>query len=113
MKTLTTLCATAALIALPTAAFASSTQTSANISACTAKISQQLQGDSNVDFRKVKGNSRLQTLTFRVEAEGAKDKVTCKVRRDASVEVVWGKTVKPAAKVLTVQAEETEAPAGE
>ena len=111
MKTLTTLAATAALIALPTAAFASSTQTSANISTCSAKIAQELGTDTNVDFRKVKGNSRLQTLTFRVEADGQKDKVTCKVRRDASVEVVYGKTVKPAAKVLTVQAEDK--PAGE
>ncbi|MGB6229235.1 MAG: hypothetical protein WBF53_03810 [Litorimonas sp.] len=105
MKTLTTLAATAALIALPTAAFASSTKTAENINACSTEIQQQLATKADLDFKKVKGNSRLQTLTFDIEADGEKDKVTCKVRRDASVEVVWGDDVKPAT-TLSVEAKD-------
>ncbi|WP_298914143.1 hypothetical protein [uncultured Algimonas sp.] len=104
MKTLTLLAA-AALIVLPGAALAS-TSTADNISACKAEIESQLDAtQTDLDFKTVKGNSRVQTLSFRIEADGEKDKVTCKVRRDDTVEVVWGKTVKPAEKVLSVEAD--------
>ena len=106
MKTLSTLIATTALLALPQMAFAS-TKTAENIQTCTSEIQTQFGGDAanaELDFKRVKGNSRLQTLTFDIRAEGEKDKVTCKVRRDDTVEVVWGKKVQPK-KVLSVQAE--------
>lgn len=97
MKIATALIGTAALIVLPHAAFAS-TSTSQNISTCSDEIRSQLgatAGEADLDFKTVKGNSRVQTLSFRIDADGERDKVTCKVRRDNSVEVIWGKTVKP------------------
>jgi hypothetical protein len=100
--------AAAAILVLPSAAFAS-TSTSANISACKAEIEAKMAEtaqDMEIDFRTVKGNSRVQTLAFRINADGEKDKVTCKVRRDDTVEVLWGKKVKPEV-AQSVQAEET------
>ncbi|MEL6688146.1 MAG: hypothetical protein AAFP97_11060 [Pseudomonadota bacterium] len=97
MKTTTLIASAAALLVLPSAAFAS-TSTAKNISVCKAEIESQLAttaDDMDLDFKTVKGNSRVQTLSFRIDADGEKDKVTCKVRRDDTVEVVWGKTVKP------------------
>ncbi|MGB3455210.1 MAG: hypothetical protein WBG08_06045 [Litorimonas sp.] len=106
MKTASALTAAAALLVLPTAAFAS-TDTAENISVCKAEIESKLAAsDMDLDFRKVKGNSRVQTLSFRIDADGEKDKVTCKVRRDDTVEVIWGKTVKPVMS-KSVQAEAT------
>ena len=107
MKIASTLIATAALIALPTAAFAK-TNTAENISTCKAEIATKMAAtatDTDLDFKSVKGNSRKQTLKFRIKADGESDKVTCKVSRDNSVEVVWGKTVKPVIS-KAVQAEE-------
>lgn len=95
MKTASVLFAAAALIVLPTAAMAS-TSTAANIATCKAEIESKLAAtDTDLDFKTVKGNSRVQTLKFDIDADGQSDKVTCKVRRDNSVEVIWGKTVKP------------------
>ena len=107
MKPTTLIATAAALIVLPSAAFAS-TNTAENISICKAEIETELANtvtDADLDFKTVKGNSRVQTLAFRIDADGEKDKVTCKVRRDDTVEVVWGKTVKPEVS-KTVQAEE-------
>lgn len=97
MKTASALIATAAFIALPQVAFAS-TETAEQISVCTAKIETHMAttaSETALDFKKVKGNSRLQTLTFRIDADGNSDTVKCKVRRDDTVEIVWGKKVKP------------------
>ena len=113
MKNASILAAAAAILVLPSAAFAS-TNTAANISACKAEIETKMAAtasDMDLDFRTVKGNSRVQTLAFRINADGKKDKVTCKVRRDDSVEVIWGKSVKPKF-TKAVQAEEA-ATAGE
>jgi hypothetical protein len=103
----------ATLFILPSAAFAS-TSTAENISACKAEIESQMAStatDTSLDFKTVKGNSRVQTLSFRINADGEKDRVTCKVRRDDTVEVIWGKTVKP---VISKSVEaETSATAGE
>lgn len=106
MKTVSTLIAASALLALPQIASAS-TKTAANIDTCTTEIRSQIGGEASatdLDFKRVKGNSRLQTLTFNIEADGEKDRVSCKVRRDNSVEIVWGKKVQPK-KVLSVKAE--------
>lgn len=96
MKLSTAILATTVLIVLPQTAFAGSANTSEKISACTDEIQTQLgASDAQLEFKTVKGNSRVKTLSFRIEAGGERDKVTCKVRRDDTVEVVWGKTVKP------------------
>lgn len=97
MKIASALIATAALLALPQVAFASA-KTAEQISTCTAKIEAQMAttaSETALDFKTVKGNSRVQTLTFRIDADGDSDTVKCKVRRDDTVEVVWGKKVKP------------------
>lgn len=97
MKNASAFIATAALVVVPSFAFAS-TNTSANISTCKAEIETRMAdtaSETDLDFRKVKGNSRVQTLSFRIEANGEKDNVKCKVRRDNTVEVIWGKTVQP------------------
>ncbi|MEM7730457.1 MAG: hypothetical protein AAF311_14515 [Pseudomonadota bacterium] len=96
MKTASVLAA-AALLALPQVAFASA-KTSEAISTCKSEIQTLMAAtasETDLDFRTVKGNSRVQTLSFRIDADGEKDKVTCKVRRDDTVEVIWGDTVKP------------------
>jgi len=98
MKIASALITTAALLALPQLALAS-TKTSENISTCKAEIQTRLADTATVtdiDFKKVKGNSRLQTLSFRIKADGETDIVKCKVRRDEAVEIKWGKSVKPA-----------------
>ena len=108
MKTLSTLIAASALIAVPQFASAS-TKTAENIDSCKTEINAQIDttaSDTDLDFKRVKGNSRLQTLTFDIKADGERDRVTCKVRRDNSVEIVWGKKVQPK-KVLSVEAEGT------
>lgn len=113
MKNATLIATAAALLVLPSAAMAS-TSTAEHISVCKAEIESKLASsvsETDLEFRNVKGNSRVQTLAFRIEADGEKDKVTCKVRRDDTVEVVWGKTVKPEV-TKTVEVEET-ATAGE
>lgn len=97
MKMLSTLLATVAVLTLPQIAAASS-QTADNLNVCATEIRSQIQdteSKADLDFKSVKGNSRLQTLTFRIEAQGERDTVRCKVRRDDSVEIVWGKSVKP------------------
>ena len=107
MKPATLIATAAALIVLPSAALAS-TDTAENISVCKAEIEGQLaktESEMDLDFKTVRGNSRVKTLAFVIETDGEKDKVTCKVRRDDTVEVVWGKTVKPELS-KSVQAEE-------
>jgi len=97
MKITTALIGTVALIALPTFASAS-TETSENISTCKAEIATLMETSATetvLDFKKVKGNSRVQTLSFSINADGESDNVKCKVRRDNSVEIKWGKKVQP------------------
>lgn len=97
MKITSALIGAAALIALPTFASAS-TETSENISACKAEIETLMATSANetvLDFKKVKGNSRVQTLSFSIDADGESDNLKCKVRRDNSVEVIWGRKVQP------------------
>jgi hypothetical protein len=108
MKIASALIGTAALLVLPQAAFAS-TMTAENISICKAEITTAMAStasETDLDFKTVKGNSRVQTLSFDIDADGETDTVKCKVRRDDSVEVVWGKSVKPKM-AKAVQVEET------
>lgn len=104
MKITSALIATAAFIVLPQAAFASN-MTSENITTCKAEIETRMAATASetvLDFKKVKGNSRAQTLSFRIDADGESDTVKCKVSRDDSVEIKWGKSVKPkTAKAVT------------
>lgn len=97
MKIASALIGTVALIALPTAALASN-MTVENISTCKAEIETRMEtsaSETSLDFKKVKGNSRAQTLSFRIDADGETDTVKCKVSRDDTVEIKWGKSVKP------------------
>lgn len=97
MKTASALIGTVALIALPTAAFASN-MTVEHISTCKAEIETRMEtsaSETSLDFKTVKGNSRAQTLSFRIYADGEKDTVKCKVSRDNTVEIKWGKSVQP------------------
>ncbi|MGJ8559364.1 MAG: hypothetical protein ACSHX3_03935 [Litorimonas sp.] len=108
MKIASALIGTAALLVLPQAAFASN-MTVENISTCKAEIETRMAetaSETSLDFKKVKGNSRAQTLSFRIDADGEKDTVKCKVRRDDTVEIKWGKSVQPKM-VKAVQAEES------
>lgn len=97
MKIASALLTATALLALPTAAFANN-MTAENIATCKAEIETHMATTANetsLDFKKVKGNSRVQTLSFRINADGESDNVKCKVRRDDTVELIWGKTVQP------------------
>jgi hypothetical protein len=97
MKIASALIGTAALIILPQAAFASN-MTAENISTCKAEIETRMAttaSETALDFKKVKGNSRAQTLSFRIDADGETDTVKCKVSRDDTVEIKWGKSVQP------------------
>lgn len=108
MKIASALIGTAALLVLPQAAFASA-MTAENISICKAEISTAMAAtasETDLDFKTVRGNSRVQTLSFEIDADGQTDTVKCKVRRDDTVEVVWGKSVKPKM-AKAVKAEET------
>ena len=74
MKPTTLIATAAALVVLPSTAFAS-TNTAENISICKAEIETQLANtvtDADLDFKTVKGNSRVQTLAFRIDADGEK-----------------------------------------
>lgn len=105
MKLNSALIAAAALMILPQAAFADSTKTAENIATCSAEIESSI-ATNEIEFEAVRGNSRLQTLTFTVDADGKTDTIKCKVRRKGAVEIVWGKTVKPEmAKSVEVKAE--------
>lgn len=108
MKLATALIATATALALPTVAMANNT--SENISTCQVEIRDQLAPQAqnvDIDFKTVKGTSRLQTLSFRLELNGERDNVKCKVRRDDTVEIDWGKDIKPAQPQL-VEAPQTQ-----
>jgi hypothetical protein len=108
MKIASALIGTTALILLPQAAFASN-MTSDNISTCKTEIETRMAAsvsETTLDFKKVKGNSRAQTLSFRINADGETDTVKCKVSRDDTVEIKWGKSVKPKM-AKAVQVEET------
>lgn len=97
MKIASALITTAALLVLPQASFASN-MTSENISTCKAEIETRMEtsaSETALDFKKVKGNSRAQTLSFSINADGEKDTVKCKVSRDDTVEIKWGKRVQP------------------
>lgn len=97
MKIASALIGTAALLVLPQAAFASN-MTAQNISTCKAEIETRMATtatETDLDFKTVKGNSRVQTLSFTIDADGETDTVKCKVRRDDTVEVIWGKSVQP------------------
>lgn len=107
MKIASVLIGTAALIILPQAAFASN-MTAENIATCKTEIETRMAStasETTLDFKKVKGNSRVQTLSFRIDADGESDTMKCKVRRDDTVELIWGKSVQPKMD-KAVQAEE-------
>ncbi|GLQ20035.1 hypothetical protein ACFFUB_04185 [Algimonas porphyrae] len=111
MKLNTLVIAAAALMVLPQAASAS-TKTADHIASCTSEIQSSMGATAtDIDFKAVRGNSRLQTLTFAIDANGTSDTVKCKVRRKGAVEIVWGKSVKPVM-AKSVQAK-TETNAGE
>lgn len=108
MKIASALIGSAALLVLPQAAFASN-MTAENIATCKTEIETRMAAtasETDLDFKKVKGNSRVQTLSFTIDADGETDTVKCKVRRDDSVEVIWGKSVQPKM-AKAVQVEET------
>lgn len=115
MKLATALIATTTLLALPTTALASS-KTAQNINACKTEIQTQLGADAdalNMDFKKVRGNTRLQKLNFVVDLNGTRDRLTCNVSRDASIEIKWGDDVKPVATRVVEADADTSTTAGE
>ncbi len=93
-RTATALIALAAFATAPSALAGS--KVSKNLNACADLVRAELPidaSDVNVDFKSVKGTSRLQTLTLKVQAEDVKGRVTCKVRRNTSPELVWDDTL--------------------
>ena len=90
-----------AIAAAAIAAFAATpalagSKTAANINACAELVRAELPlsaDDVNVEFKRVKGTSRLQTLTLKVQAEDVRGRVTCKVRRDEAPVLAWDDTL--------------------
>lgn len=86
--------AAAALVAatVATPALAGS-KTGQNLGACAEAIRAELPLAADavtVDFKRVKGTARSQTLMLKVSAEDVTDRVTCKVKRDQAPVISWG-----------------------
>ena len=93
MQRTTIALAAATLTAVAAPAFAGS-NASASINACAEAIRAELPIASDavdVSFKRIKGTSRVQTLTLKVQADDVRDRVTCKVRRDEAPVLEFGK----------------------
>lgn len=93
-RTLAAALAIATVAAAPTA-FAGS-KTAENLNACNQAVRAELPLASDaldVKFKRVKGTSRKQTLTLKVNAEDVRGRVTCTVERDTAPVLNWDDTL--------------------
>ena len=95
MQRITAAILTAATLAAAPAAFAGS-KTAENVNACAQLVRAELPNTTDavdVQFKRVKGTSRLQKLTLKVAAEDVRGTVTCKVRRGEAPTIEWDDTL--------------------